>query len=69
VRSEEVPIEQGITRSINVHPSGRRFAYNRQKFPFELLMMDMPRPATGIERLWRKWILPEPRQAPVSEEE
>lgn len=44
-------------RSVRVHPDGKRLAVHEVEFPSDLWMIEgFPRPAVGLERLFRKWV-------------
>jgi len=57
LRSEPIP-RDAVGTYPAVHPSGRRIAYRVPALAYDLWMMDMPQPTTGLARLWRKWTLP-----------
>jgi eukaryotic-like serine/threonine-protein kinase len=44
---------------VSVHPDGKRMAVHANDLKYDLWMMEgFPRPARGIQRLWKSWINP-----------
>ena len=58
LRSDPLPSPPTEAEEFTIHPSGRRVAYTSLALAYDLWMMDMPQPATGLARLWKKWTLP-----------
>ena len=58
LKSDPLPVPPTEGEVFIIHPSGRRVAYTSLDLAYDLWMMDMPQPAAGLTRLWRKWTLP-----------
>jgi hypothetical protein len=58
LKSDPLPVPPTEGEVFIIHPSGRRVAYTSLDMAYDLWMMDMPQPAAGLTRLWKKWTLP-----------